>query len=68
MWNRGEVVNYWEAFNDFTVWNTSVMSVVVAGNTTLAITTDICPVEGCKVETADEVNTVAWFDWSDDDK
>ena len=35
-----------KSYYDYVVWNTSVMSVVVAGNSTLTVATDTCPVEG----------------------
>ena len=54
-----------KAFYDYTVWNTSVMSVVVAGNTTLDISTEKCAIEGCPGPDVDYVMEPAWFDWSD---
>ena len=50
--------------SDYTVWNTSVLSVVVAGNATLVVETSSCPEEGCQGLTP-EVSTVAAFKWSD---
>ena len=34
-------------YYDYDVANTSVMSVVYAGNATLSIKTNVCPMEGC---------------------
>ena len=50
---------------DYTVWNTSVLSVVVAGNSSLSIMTESCPVEGCTSFAAPEVASVSKFQWSD---
>ena len=35
-----------KSYKDYTVWNTSVMSVVIAGNSTLHMETNSCPIEG----------------------
>ena len=49
---------------DYTVWNTSVLSVVLAGNSTLVVETDSCPEEGCQGLSL-EITTKATFKWSD---
>jgi len=51
-------------FADYTVWNTSVLSVVVAGNSTLVVETNSCPEEGCQGLKPD-ILTEATFKWSD---
>ena len=53
-----------KSYYDYVVWNTSVMSVVVAGNSTLTVATDTCPVEGCP-GLAPEEQSAAFFHWSD---
>jgi cysteine-rich repeat protein len=62
-----KVISSWPAgksYNDYDVWNTSVMSVVIAGNSTLTISTNSCPIEGC-AGSVDVTNSVANFLWSD---
>jgi hypothetical protein len=54
-----------KSYNDYDIWNTSVMSVVVAGNTTLSIETNSCPVEGCDNNIPEGNNQRAVFFWSD---
>ena len=53
-----------KSFYDYTVWNTSVMTVVVAGNSTLEINTDPCPLEGCEASGI-KGRGPALFYWSD---
>jgi len=53
-----------KSYVDYDIWNTSVMSVVVAGNSTLVIGTDTCPVEGCP-GVAPTPMGAAFFHWSD---
>jgi len=46
----------WKAayvYNDYTVWNTTVMSLILAGNTTINVETNSCPIEGCDVGSVD---------------
>lgn len=52
------------SYLDYNVWNTSVHSVVVAGNSTLVIETNSCPVEGCE-STIPKEASAAYFYWSD---
>ena len=56
-----------EVLMDYTVWNTSVMAVVVAGNASLSILTETCPLEGCTTNAATETGGGApvAFKWSD---
>ncbi len=55
-----------KSYFDYTVWNTSVLSVVVAGNSTLTIRTDSCPPEGCD-RLIPEDDSTAIFKWSDNE-
>ena len=56
-------------FTDYTVWDTSVLSVVLAGNTTISINTqNRCPPEGCFVGFPEEETWGhAVFPWSAND-
>ena len=64
---RGNVtVSPFGDLRDYTVWDTSVLSVVVAGNSSLSIMTEACPVEGCATFSAGEAGAgPGAFRWSD---
>lgn len=51
-------------YTDYTVWNTTIMAVVVAGNSTLQVTTHNCPIEGCNA-VQPKTQKKAHFRWSD---
>jgi hypothetical protein len=53
------------SYLDYTVWNTSVMTVVVAGNSTLVVATDECPIEGCDSKIPESTMRVT-FEWSNE--
>jgi hypothetical protein len=58
-------VEFGNDLKDFAPWNTSVMSVIVAGNSSVSVTTNSCPTEGCNAHVPDDIPTSRTFMWSD---
>lgn len=53
------------SYFDYTVWNTSVLTVTLAGNSTVSVATSVCPREGCEGPAISRVTSEAVFRWSD---